>query len=202
VNKQRLRKRAQERPWKAYQTTSNTLGDSQYNNKYRHHDHARCCNPTVPWQCRPPLPRRPPTCGARLRWLVRLVRGSPRTAAAAAGVQLLLRGPDQPTNVTCTPNSLSKRDQLLMSNDCADAQQEAIDDTTYPCSSFAVGYDDSDSSAWALMVSTTPLPGTTHSKRRKRKRRRGVPGVATEPHRTIVPVAPTCTKHVTNTVRN
>jgi hypothetical protein len=49
-----------------------------------------------------------------------------------------------------------------MSNDCADAQQEAIDDTTYPCSSFAVEYDDSDSTAWALMVSTTPLKPTAN----------------------------------------
>jgi hypothetical protein len=58
--------------------------------------------------------------------------------------------PGQLTNVTCTPSLLGKCDQL-MSNDCAATEQEAIDDATYPCTTFAVWYENSDSCAWAYV---------------------------------------------------
>jgi hypothetical protein len=58
--------------------------------------------------------------------------------------------PGQLTNVTCTPSLLGKCDQL-MSSDCAATEKEAIDDATFPCTTFAVWYENSDSCAWAYV---------------------------------------------------
>jgi hypothetical protein len=63
--------------------------------------------------------------------------------------------PGQLTNVTCTPSLLGKCDQL-MSSDCATTEQEAIDDATYPCTTFAVWYENSDSCAWAYVCCDNP----------------------------------------------
>jgi hypothetical protein len=63
--------------------------------------------------------------------------------------------PGQLTNVTCTPTLLGKCDQL-MSSDCANTEQEAIDDATFPCTTFAVWYENSDSCAWAYVCCDDP----------------------------------------------
>jgi hypothetical protein len=60
-----------------------------------------------------------------------------------------------PTNITCTADRLSKCDQL-MSSDCADTQQQAIDDAEAPCTYFAVWYENSDSCAWAFVCCDNP----------------------------------------------